>query len=179
MSLIPISKGELSKSTLKEFANDERDPDEPDFIIVQEVDGLPPPTTRLGVDPRLETTVKMINAIEEKQKKLIPLLNKIPKTFEKEADYSNRQLNHLAAVQESSKKYLSILSGAVTVLAAIAVGRLVYMGVGIWKLFKKSKTPTTATESEGKEVAAKGNPATPRNRSRRLHQRDWRILDVG
>lgn len=172
MSLIHISKNELTKGTLNELSSHESAPDEPQFIIVEgEVRDLPSPSIRLGVDPRLENTVRMINALEEKQKKLFPMLNKIPGKLEKEAEYSNKQLNYLASVQGSSKKYLMILAGAVAVLAAIAGGRLVHMGVSLWKKFRNQKTVSATRNEETMKSKKTGR------RMRRLHQRDWRIID--
>jgi len=113
---------------------------EPDFVIIQEVSDLPPPSQRLGVDPRLETTVKMIEAIEAKQKELLPELNKIPKQLEKEADNCNKQINYLAGVLEASKNYLWIIGGTVGILSVVAGLQAVNMGVGFWKWLKRSST---------------------------------------
>ena len=167
MSLIHIYEHAPGVGAFDETSLDSSIPNESDFVLVEgEVRGLPPPSTRLGVDPRLETPARMINAIEEKQGKLFPKLKKLPEMLEKEADYSNKQINHLVAKQDFSKKYLIILTGAVAVLATIAATRLAHMGVDLWKQLRKDKS-TLATKLEG----TKGG-------RRRLHQRDWRKIEA-
>jgi len=81
----------------------------------------------------------MIEAIEAKQKELLPELNKIPKQLEKEADDCNRQINYLAGVLEASKKYLWIIGGTVGILSVVAGLQAVNMGVGFWKGRQRGK----------------------------------------
>ena len=175
MSLVHIPRKGSDKFTVAEQAVNEPPTNEPDFIIVHEVSSLPPPSPKMRVDPCLETTFKMVEAIEQKQNELLPILNKVPKELEKEADYSNKQLNHLAEVQKASKKYLLILSGAMGIMAALAGVKIFHMGVGFWKWLKKY-TPTTDTSSTGKAIPTKRRPGESRVKIRRSHQREWKMM---
>lgn len=149
--------------------------DGPNYITVEEVSSLPPPALKTGVDPRLEITTIMIEAVQERQNTILPEINKLPKLLDAEVNNSNRQLNHLANVQEQSKKYLMILSGAVGIMTVLAAVKLVHRGVGFWRWFKKYKPKSI------KKVAGEGNGAAGekkrRRRIRRSHQRDWRISE--
>src|SRR2546421_626404 len=173
MSLVHLPK-KLSSASWEETVSEGTIADESKFILVEEVSSLPPPSPRTRVDPRLEITVKMMEAVQERQDNIVPLLNKLPQLLEEEVEYTNRQLNHLANVQESSKKYLIILSGAVAIMTAMAGVKLVHTGVGFWKWFK-TYTPTSAEKVEGTGVD--GKESKPARRIRRSHQRDWRISE--
>ena len=170
MSLVHKPKKGIPDATFEPSVADSS-AHEQDFVIIQEVSDLPPPSPKLGVDPRLETTVKMIEAIEAKQKELLPKLNKIPKQLEKDADDCNRQINYLAGVLEASKKYLWIIGGTVTFLSVVAGLQAVNMGVGFWKKtwLKRSST------REGK--LAEHNRTQSGVKVRRSHQREWKIMD--
>ena len=173
MSLVHLPK-KLPSASCEEPVSEGTTPDESKFILVEEVSSLPPPSPKTRVDPRLEITVKMMEAIQERQNNIVPLLNKLPRLLEEEVEYTNKQLNHLADVQESSKKYLMILSGAVAIMTTLAGVKLVHTGVGFWKWFKKH-TPASAEKVEGNGVD--GKESKPGRRIRRLHQRDWRISE--